>query len=252
MDLARSHPGDRELTLYIKGFLAPGERPDDFEAWLACHRRLEITHGWGRRARGYCWPSGGLAPVPVPMAAAVKVVWDLYRRSGVLRRANVVGNLGLAVAEVALRLASQYRSVSRSLNEGSAGLAQKLAGLSARYDRVRVVAHSLGCRQIVEAASRLAPERRPQEIHLCAAACREKEVAAQLPHLAQQHTYLYYTAKDLVLQAAFTVMARGRALGAAGLRGSYAAVTAIDVSEHFDFRVHGEYKHRFAELAISK
>jgi len=249
VDLARSHPGDREVTLYIKGFLARGEKPDDFGAWLASHRRLEITRGWGPRARGYCWPSGRLAKVPVPLATTAKVAWDLYRHSGVLRRANVAGNAGLAIGEVALRLASQYVAVSRSFDKRADHLARKLARLAARYDRVRVVAHSLGCRQIVEAASHLKPDRRPHEIHLCASACREKDVAAKLPHLAREQTYQYYTANDLVLATAFTVMAWGRALGAAGLRHDYAGLTAIDVSDHFSFRVHGEYKHRFPEFA---
>jgi hypothetical protein len=249
VDLARSHPGDREVTLYIKGFLAQGEGPDDFDAWLASHRRLEKTHGWGPRARGYCWPSGRLARAPVPLATAAKVAWDLYRHSGVLRRANVAGNAGLAMAEVALRLASQYVAASRSSTERADHLARKLAGLAARYDRVRVVAHSLGCRQIIEAASRLEPDRRPHEIHLCAGACREKDVAAKLPHLAREHTYHYYTANDFVLATAFTVMAWGRAMGAARLGNDYPGLTAIDVSDHFSFRIHGEYKHRFPEFA---
>jgi hypothetical protein len=249
VELARSHPGDREVTLYIKGFLVRGEEPDDFDAWLASHRRLETSHGWGPRARGYCWPSGRLATVPVPIANTAKVAWDLYRRSGVLRLSNLAGNVGLAVAELALRLATQYLAVSRSVTQRADHLSQKLAGLTARYDRVRVVAHSLGCRQIIEAGSRLPPERRPHEIHLCATACREKDVAAKLPHLAREQTYQYYTANDLVLATAFTAMAWGRALGNAGPHHDYPGLTAIDVSDHFGFRIHGDYKHRFPDFA---
>jgi hypothetical protein len=249
LELARSHSGDREVTLYIKGFLARDEKPDDFDAWLASHRKLEQSHGWGPRVRGYCWPSGRLATVPLPVAATAKVAWDLYRRSRVLRLANVVGSLGLTVGEVALRLASQYLIVSRSLTESADHLAHKLTGFAARYDRVRVVAHSLGCRQIIEAASRLRPERRPHEIHLCAGACREEDVAIKLPHLAREHTYQYYTTDDLVLRTAFTAMAWGRALGTTELRRDYPGLTAIDVSDHFGFRVHGEYKHRFPDFA---
>ena len=146
-------------------------------------------------------------------------------------------------------LAGDSGAVRRSCDRRADHLARKLGGLAARYDRVRVVAHSLGCRQIVEAASRLEPDRRPHEIHLCASACREKDVAAKLPYLAREQAYQYYTANDLVLATAFTVMAWGRALGATGLRHNYPGLTAIDVSDHFSFRVHGEYKHRFPEFA---
>jgi hypothetical protein len=249
VELARSHPGDREVTLYIKGFLARGEKPDDFDAWLDSHRRLEISHAWGPRAHGYCWPSGRFAKLPIPVATTVKLAWDLYRRSGILRRANVAGNVGLAAGELALRLASQYLSVNRSLTERADHLAEKLAGFAARNDRVRVVAHSLGCRYIIEAASRLSPEQRPHRIHLCAGACREMDVAAKLPQLAREQTYQYYSADDLVLATAFTAMARGRALGATQLGHDYPGLTGIDVSEHFGFRVHGEYKHRFPDFA---
>jgi len=53
---------------------------------------------------------------------------------------------------------------------------------------------------------------------------------------------------DRVLDLGFTPLARGRALGFAGPRGAYRRLTAIDVSELFDFFVHGEYKLRFCRL----
>ena len=52
----RSH--DREVTVYVKGFLGRGERPDHFGSWLAGHRELESSRGWGPRAYGYSWQSG--------------------------------------------------------------------------------------------------------------------------------------------------------------------------------------------------
>ena len=127
-------------------------------------------------------------------------------------------------------------------------LAAHLRALAERGAKVRVVAHSLGCRQVIEAASCLPPELRPEEIHLCAPAVREDDVAEKLACLARGSTFLYYTEKDRVLDLGFTPLARGRALGFAGPREAYRRLTALDVSELFDFFVHGEYKLRFYRL----
>ena len=113
---------------------------------------------------------------------------------------------------------------------------------------MRVVGHSLGCRQVIEAAARLAPQHRPHEIHLCAPAVREDEVADKLAGLAREATTLYFTEKDRVLDLGFTPLARGRALGFAGPRDRYPGLTTIDASDAFDFWVHREYKNRFAQL----
>ena len=125
----------------------------------------------------------------------------------------------------------------------------RLGGLTQRYERVRVVAHSLGCRNVIEAVARLDPERRPHEIHLCAPAFREADVADKLGGLAQGRTHLYFTNSDLVLETAFRVMAWGRALGAVGPTTDYPGLAPVDVSDHFGFWVHAEYKNRFSRLA---
>jgi hypothetical protein len=53
---------------------------------------------------------------------------------------------------------------------------------------------------VIESAASLPPEQRPDEIHLCAPAVRENDVAEKLPSLARGATYLYYTEKDRVLE----------------------------------------------------
>ncbi len=88
----------------------------------------------------------------------------------------------------------------------------------------------------------------PAEIHLCAPAVREDDVADKLSGLARGTTYLYYTEKDRVLDLGFTPLARGRALGFSGPRRARQRLLAVDVSECFDFWVHGEYKDRFSRL----
>ena len=45
--------GDREVTVYVKGFLSRGEKADHFERWLACHKALVQSHAWGAKAFGF-------------------------------------------------------------------------------------------------------------------------------------------------------------------------------------------------------
>ena len=251
--LLRSHAGDRELTIYVKGFLGKGEKPDHFDAWRRSHRALVESHGWGPRAHGFCWESGRFDRLPLPVGAGAKLAWEVYGKLRRARRVALVGAIGIAAAEqivgIAVRLSRQYLTASRSARERSEHLAARLSRLASRYDHVRVVAHSLGCVQVIEAISLLDSWERPAEVHLCAPACREREVSDKLGHLARHRTWLYHTRNDLVLATAFRIMARGRALGAVGPRRDYAGLVPVDVTPQLGFRAHGEYKSRLPELA---
>jgi hypothetical protein len=251
IELRPRAPGDREVTVYVKGFLARGEKADHFERWLDCHKGLEQSHAWGRPAFGYQWPSGGIGKVAATLGAAKGVV-DFVRVVRNVRRAVSLGNLGMIVGEQVLTVSAlfvhQYMTATRNAQALAAQFATQLGTLAEGDARVRVVAHSLGCRQVIEAVSSLAPELRPEEIHLCAPAVREDDVAEKLGSLARGTTYLYYTEKDRVLDLGFTPLARGRALGYSGPKQDHVGLVALDVSEQFDFFVHGEYKARFGRL----
>ncbi len=243
--------GDPEVTVYVKGFLSRGEKADHFECWLACHRELVESHAWGAKAFGYHELSGGFSKLALSVGA-VKGAVDFVRVVRNVRRAASLANVGLIVGEQVLTISAlfvhQYLVASRNAQVLAQECARHLGALTEAGARVRVVAHSLGCRQVIEAVSRLSPQLRPEEIHLCAPAVREQDVAEKLSSLARDATYLYYTEKDRVLDLGFTPLARGRALGYAGPGESYAGLTALDVSEKFDYFVHGEYKTRFAQL----
>jgi hypothetical protein len=247
---------DDEVTVYVKGFLARGEEADHFDRWLACHDSLEQSHGWGAQALGYRWSSGSLLPRPVAALATAKGALDVFRVLRNVRHAAALRGVGVMVAEevvlIAAHFVRQYVAATRSVREQADDQAEHLRELAARHRRVRVVAHSLGCHHVIEAVSRLEPEARPHEIHLCAPACREDDVAAALEGLARERTFLYFTEKDRLLDLAFTPVARGRALGFVGPKREYAQLTAIDASDHFDFWVHGEYKNRFSALVPAK
>ena len=251
LELRPARQGDRDVTLYVKGFLSRGEDPDHFESWLASHAELEKTHGWGRHAFGYHWPSGRFSKLTAAVGA-VKGAVDVIRVVRNVRRAASLGHLGYIAGEQLVTILAlfvyQYMTASRNARELADELAVQLRELAVRGEDVRLVAHSLGCHQVIEAATRLDPGLRPAEIHLCAPAVREDDVADKLSGLARGTTFLYYTEKDRVLDLGFTPLARGRALGFAGPRRARQRLLALDVSECFDFWVHGEYKDRFSRL----
>lgn len=251
VELRAPDPGAREVTLYVKGFLGRGERADQFGPWLACHDAL-AAHGWEAPALGYHWPSGDLRSRRWAVLGAAKGAVDLLRVLRRVRRAARWSHLGWMAAEevtlVSALFVRQYLAAARRAEELADELAFHLRELARSGRRVRVVAHSLGCRQVIEAAGALAPEERPDEIHLCAPACREDDVAERLSDLARERAFLYFSGKDRVLDLGFAPLARGRALGFRGPRRDYSRLLALDVSEHFDFWVHAEYKRRLAEL----
>jgi len=244
--------GDAEVTLYVKGFLGRGEAPDHFDAWLASHDALERSHGWSPRALACQWPSGELLPRSLAAIGAVKGAVDVVRIVRHVRSALRLAHVGALVAEevalVAAHFAYQYVAATRNAAERAEDFAAHLDRLAEAHARVRVVAHSLGCLHVIEGVSLLDPKRRPTEVHLCAPACREQDVADKLDALARGRTWLYYTRKDRVLDLAFTPIARGRALGLVGTENDYAGLSAIDVGPDFDFWVHGEYARRLAVL----
>lgn len=249
---SESGAGDTEVTLYVKGFLGRGEEPDHFDAWLESHDALERSHGWSPRALACQWPSGELLPRSLAAIGAVKGAVDVVRIVRHVRRAVRLAAVGALVAEelalVAAHFLYQYVVATRNAAERAEDFAAHLDQLASEHARVRVVAHSLGCRHVIEGVSLLDPERRPTEIHLCAPACREQDVADKLDALARGRTWLYYTRKDRVLDLAFTPIARGRALGLVGTEREYADLAAVDVGGDFDFWVHAEYARRLAQL----
>ena len=94
VSLARSGIDDPEVTVYVKGFLGRGEEPDHFGDWLASHRDLVDTQGWGPRAHGFCWESGRLERLPLPAASFTKLAYDVYRRLRHARGLALLGSLG--------------------------------------------------------------------------------------------------------------------------------------------------------------
>ena len=138
--------GDREVTVYVKGFLVRGEKADHFERWLVCHKALEESHAWGPNAFGYHRPSGGFGKVAASVGAAKGIV-DFVRVVRNVRRAVSLGSLGMIVGEQILTISAlfvhQYLTATRNAQALAEEHAIQLSALAERDTRVRVVAHSL-------------------------------------------------------------------------------------------------------------
>jgi len=242
-----------EVTLYVKGFLARGEEAKNFEHWLRGHESLVASHGWSPGAFGYHWESGNLQKFAFPIAGGLKTAWDIYRMLRHTQRIAPLATAGWFLAEQAAalsaRFVTQFIEARRQAKDRAEALAECIEQLQASHDRVRVIGHSLGCRQVIEASSLLPSSERADEVHLFAPACLEDEVKDKLENLARGDAYLYYTHLDHVLNLSFRAMSQGRALGAVGPEGHYAGLTVQDVSAEFDFWVHTEYKNRFNRFA---
>ncbi|KAL6065108.1 Alpha/beta hydrolase [Balamuthia mandrillaris] len=258
--LAHSHAWEKkEVTVYIKGFLSSAERPDHFDKWLECHKKLHLKYGWGNRAYGYQWQSGSLLSaydLPIPTATVINAAWYVLNNIRQLRFIPSLHTVALvSVQELAImagQLYFQYREAMKNCEEHAHVLAAKLQHLKQKYQRVRVVAHSLGCKLLVEAVKFLKEHHRPNEIHLCAPALYEEKVKdILLSSIATEHTFLYYNADDAILRTAFRLLEQGPALGAAGPSHIYPNLSAIDVRPHFGVWVHSEYRTLFDRFAQS-
>ena len=117
LELLPARQGERDVTLYVKGFLSRGEDPDHFESWLACHEELEKTHGWGRHAFGYHWPSGRFGRLAA-VVGATKGAVDVMRVVRNVRRAASLGHLGYIAGEQLATIVAlfvyQYMTASRN------------------------------------------------------------------------------------------------------------------------------------------
>jgi hypothetical protein len=131
--------------------------------------------------------------------------------------------------------------------------ARTLADICQRYDgNFRVVAHSLGCRLVIEALPLLPPAQRPREVHLCAAASTAEHVLPRLEQLCAPSGRVvhYYSPSDEVLITGFRLMTGVPAFGAGPLGHSIAGVTEVDATNYCGMQVHDSYAPCFHRLAL--
>lgn len=210
MHLSSTYPlkrlgNKRETTLYIKGFMSADEKATDFEPWLDCHRALILTHDWGSQARGILWSSGSI--YSVPFATTTAAAWCALRGFKVPSIPTLATTAVSEVALIATRLAYQYYQARVNAEKEAEQLSRIITHYKEKNEQIRIVAHSLGCYHLLHAIALLAPEWRPDEIHLCAPACFENEIVGVLAAgAAKEAVYIYHSENDTVLSTAFTFM----------------------------------------------
>ncbi len=242
--------GRPTATVYVKGF---GQAGEDHKDWFEQHCKIESRYGFCSDVFGYVWPSGD-------MKTGVGVIGNLpglgLGLGGVILRRFHPALAGVGFGVDALRWWWNYQEAEEKAIEFAPYLARDIMRLNNEYEKVWVVAHSLGGRLVLEAVKNLSDEDHgylPWRVDLCAPAACEDEVKGILGRgIAQDRAWLYYTDKDWTLRWLRWLARGGEAMGAHGLEGRYweryRNLTAVDVSEKFDFLVHKEYENRFARI----
>ncbi|KAF1799960.1 hypothetical protein V8B55DRAFT_1543073 [Mucor lusitanicus] len=272
--LSRPHDARSEVTVYVKGFLAEGDSPENFQDWLHSHRLLVLSpsHRWAPAALGYSWPSGSATShIPLPLASFGSTAYLIAKNLKQLKNlrfptpASIAGALAVDVGIHATRLAYQFSVANQESHDRAEMLAWRLLDLRRKYEYLRVVGHSLGCRHIVEACSLMNANERPDSIHLCAPALVAPDIVNQIRKetggLGQNKTLIYYSPKDITLGILLRTLLKGdQAIGEIGLPEQVGfekdwldeTVKSIDVSKSlggFYVGAHTDYANKFHYFA---
>jgi hypothetical protein len=249
---------DLDATLYIKGFFTHNKLPTDFDGWSFSHSKIEQHRGWGSQTFGWEWESG--RSIPIPIATISNIALNAYRYGSKLTRFSPAGIAASVVFDVGFNAAYKYWDTTQNAEQHAYLLA---AGLVRLYEstpppgKIRVVAHSLGCKLLVKALEQIPYENRPHEVHLCGAAVSAKHLEGKLTTLAREHTFIYYSTQDYTLKYGYPILNDGQdAVGYSGLLESYPNVSVILVDFAFkeEYLVHRFYPwlfHKFAGLQTS-
>ena len=137
--------------------------------WDESHHQMAASpYRWGPKACGYSWTTTGHEALPhflpLPLATVGLGVSTLaYRARSALSFSPTT--LAAAVASDVvlngLRLMVQYRIAESTAVRDAQRLAEDLRLMRAQHDKVRVVAHSLGCRKVLQAVALLGPGEAP-------------------------------------------------------------------------------------------
>ena len=246
-----SRSDDNKPTVFVTGFLTDTTTDSTYSDWLASQRNLATSLGWSEEAYAIDWRTGAAGDrfgrYPIPLLAVM-----LLRGSSLpLFAAGLAGDAMLN----ATRLYLSYLTAVDASNRDAPKVADAIATSSLTRD-YRIVAHSLGCRLIVDALPLLPPESRPSEIHLCAAALTANHALPKLDSICRPggRIYHYWSSHDEALSSAFLLASRGEpALGSMPLPNEDKPLTistsSHDVSSYLGLASHGTYRLHFDEFA---
>nr|CAG4716284.1 unnamed protein product [Naegleria fowleri] len=205
-----------------------------------------------------------LSFTPVPIAtltfAGLNILNAVRKSKYLFSAASLTALPAMLLTDVALSLAMAYyefQKANENAKEYAIELSKELHLLKAQYGKVRVVAHSLGCKHLIEALKLMPVELRPDEVHLCAPAISEEEAQEILVQgVSTKNTFHYYSPNDYLLSYIFPIVSSSKrqALGVHEMKSLhlYANTRSLKVCEHFDgIWVHNMYGQNFYKFAIS-
>jgi len=246
-------PAD-EVTLYVPGFTQSADDTETFGGWRTAHAALSADKAWGPKMAGYAWESGAQRIPTLTLALWARSAWRMARGATAVTPAGVMLFATECAVEYGAWMLREYHAARKIAEADAEGLAATLRALRSEHAHVRVVAHSLGCRHLLEAMKVLDAADAPDEVHLCAPAFAEAEYGADLATLPHGEWYLYHAESDAVLGFLYWAaegLRGAEAVGRAGLTATYPRVRVCDVAGHFGLRVHGEYSRRFPVFAAT-
>jgi hypothetical protein len=232
-----------EITVYIKGFLSKGESPASFKEWLKTHKKIP---DWCNFAKGWYWDCG-THTFPFPPITALYT----WLKGIQIFRLNPWAIAATATADISIMTAAtvmQYFKAEKNTVKLAGDLALNLEELTNNYENVRIVAHSLGCKLLLNALKEIPPEKYPKTIHLFAPAFIESEYNDILSNFGKSSKmYIYYCKNDFMLATLLYYIEGNHPVGAVGLKTKYNNIKSIDVEEHFkdSWFVHKNYKSLF-------
>ncbi len=252
-------------TLFIQGFLSKSSTVADFQEWTSAQQRIEMRPSqqkWRGDVFGLDWECGSLKKalpsinnlpiLPFPITAA----YQLYRAFRFSRIASLPAFATTAtiesITQFSVRLYHQFQVTENNAAVHGENLAESIQKLNSEgYKRVRIFAHSLGCRQVLIALRHLKEEELPVEIHLLAPAFTDDHLATAMKIKSnwQSRSRIWWADNDIILSLGFRGFAGGdSAIGSSGLANELKDGYILkggkieNISQHLSFlQVHGSY-----------
>lgn len=219
-----SYHKNEHLTLYVKGFMSKGENIEDYTQWIKSHDLFMMNGLWREGpAKGWNWHPAKTS-YPVPTFTALKLgsfmgMGTRFFRFTPMTMALAVGvDIGIYVS----KLTYEYHKIHNEMDYYSGKLARNLIDYSNQYKKVRVVAHSLGCKILLEAMKKMPEEAKPNSIHLCAPALTFDDVIKYEGSFAKENMYIYHAENDMVLSILYSAVNgfinKGDIIGVSGVK----------------------------------
>jgi hypothetical protein len=252
--------------------MAKGENAEDFKPWITTHDKLVDNGVWeSGPAKGWSWHSGKVQ-YPYPIFTGLKFGASFWSKSRFMRITplSMAVSTGIDIGIYATRLLYQYYYIQGDMDQLSTRLSNDLVRLSKKYGKVRVVAHSLGCRLLMNSLKKISKdqtEHLPDCIHMCAPALLADEIEYYMTtQMWKESMNIYYAKNDYVLSIFYRMISGfvddKEIVGVSGLNDGFledlnekwGGVKQTDCTEFFGnyWFVHNNYKNHFHELVELK